>query len=81
MPDILTSKYIGNQVRPFCASSFICYKLNKNNLNYKQRLLFLNIESLRNRRIKQFLKVLFKIKFKISSIPYDWFDLMQFIDT
>ena len=59
----------------------ICFKLGETDLNYSQRLEFLNLESLKNRREKSALKLVFRIKFNSPVIPNHWFSYFDFYST
>ena len=51
---------------------FKCYKKFQNNLNYNQRLKYLNIDSLETRRKINILKIVFKYIMNSTDIPYNW---------
>ena len=56
------------------ATKDICRKYYKSDLTYEQRLKFLNIKSLENRRFIQMLKFLFKIIHNFCEIPSHLFE-------
>ena len=62
------------------ATKDICQKFRKNDLTYEQRLKFLNIESLENRRTIQMLKLIFKIIHSFSEIPSHLFEQIAILE-
>ena len=53
-------------------TKYICYKMNKSNLDYKQRLSVLNLKTLECRRQLAVLKIVFKCIHNFNSVPENW---------
>ena len=60
---------------------YICYKSGQNNLNYENRLNYLNMFSLDKRRKIQILKTFFKIVYKHKTIDNLWFNEIEFYES
>ena len=55
-------------------SKYICFKLNKTNLNYSDRLKALNLISLKKRREVQILKLIHNTTYKYKANCANWFE-------
>jgi hypothetical protein len=58
----------------------ICKKLNRNEINYEDRIKLLNLKSLSFRRKIQLLKTVFYVKNNDKSIPDSWFSELNFYE-
>ena len=62
-------------------TKFVCYKLGKNDLKYEDRLKYLSLNSLEDRKFIRGLKFLKKIKNNDQSIPQSWKESIVFENT